>query len=116
MLTIVDPFYLLTAIIIAAAMAYFHYHDQNIQSKSQSTKRITSAKLDKDFIADFNSVEAKARISHTEKEKAEVEKLIEVFKEQHSQYPETRYNAQILQCINRMRNKEEFNYNFEFQN
>ena len=116
MLTIVDPFYFLTTIIIAAAMAYFHYHDHNVESKKQSTKSITPAKLDKSFVTDFNSVEAKARVSHTEVEKAEVEKLIEVFKEQHKQYPETRYNAQILQCINRMRNKEELKYNFEFQN
>ena len=116
MLTIVDPLYLLTALTVAAAMAYFHYHDQNIESKKQPITRIAPAKLDKTFIADFNIVEAKARISYTTEEKAEVDRLIEAFREQHSKYPETRYNVQILQCINKMRNKEDLKYTFEFQN
>ena len=113
---VTDP-YLIIVCVIATALCFFHYTDAyNEGNKQGKTMRPTPLTLKKELKTDFNTIEAKARVSITLQEKKEVEKMIEIFNTQYCHYSETRYNVQILHCINRMRNKTALTYNFEFQN
>lgn len=108
---------LLITFFISVAMAFFHYRDLYLEKRNKRNIKNASARLDKDLRTDFNSIEEMARVSITAKEKEEVDRLIDIFSKQYSHYSETRYNVQILQCINRMRNKAAaLTYKFEFQN
>lgn len=113
---VTDPFLIITCV-IASALFFFHYADSYLESDKEG-KPIASSPLPlkKDLKNDFNSIETKARGSLTLQEKDEVQKMIDIFSKQYSHYSETRYNVQILQCINRMKNKTALTYNFEFLN
>ena len=111
-----DPFFIITCV-IASALFFFHYVDAYLDSDTKGKIILTPPlPLKKDFKKDFSTIESKARLSISVQEKEEVQKMIDIFKEQYSHYSETRYDVQILQCINRMRNKTVFTYNFEFLN
>ena len=111
-----DPYFILLCI-ITTALCFFHYSDAYDESKKKGeTITHTPLSLKKEFKIDFNTIEAKARVSITLQEKKEVEKMIEIFNTQYCHYSETRYNVQILKCINNMRNKTCLTYKFEFLN
>lgn len=113
---ITDP-YLIIVCVIASAFCFFHYADAYLESDKEGKIILTPPlTLKKDLKSDFSAIENKARLSISVQEKEEVQKMIDIFKEQYSHYSETRYNVQILQCINRMRNKTVFTYKFEFLN
>ena len=111
-----DPYFIFTTV-VTAALCFFHYRDEFIKSNKKAPSILKAPlNLKKEVKADFNVIESRARVSYTVKEKEEVQSLIEIFKVQYSHYSETRYNVQILQCINKMRNKTSLTYRFEFLN
>lgn len=107
---------LIFTFLVAACMALFHFRDQYIEKRKKKVVKKSPTKLSKDFNTDFNRIESIARVSYTAEDRIEVDKLIDTFEKKYSHYKETRYNVQILQCINRMNNKGTLTYKFEFQN
>ena len=102
-------------IAVCSAMCFFHYRDL-YKNNRKGNNKTDSVNLKKSLNADFNTVWAMAELSSTDVEKAQVERLIEIFKKEYSHSTETRYNVQILQCINRMKNKKALKYSLELLN